>query len=167
MLNHADRIKIGCMAQLVNVLGVFMTDDNGKVLKQTTYYPYSDACRHGRGVAVKADVVCDKFSAENKGRIISDVDIISSVATKYDDKMAIFVVNRSESDDVECEIQLGTNAYSSVSAKTLYHDDIKAVNTFDNPYNVTYTEQKVDMHDTSLSVPLKKHSFTLILLSEK
>ena len=166
MLKRADRIKIGCMAQLVNVLGVFMTDGDGRVLKQTTYYPYAEACRYGRGVAVTPEVLCDTFDAGNQNSEITGVEILSAVATKKDGHMAIFAVNRSEHDDVDCQIQTGAVKYTTVSAKTLYHDDIKAENTFAAPETVVYHEEKADLRDGVVSVRLKKHSFSVILLSE-
>ena len=166
MLKRADRIKIGCMAQLVNVLGVFMTDGDGRVLKQTTYYPYAEACRYGHGVAVTPEVLCDTFDAGNRNSEITGVEILSAVATKKDGHMAIFAVNRSEHDDVDCQIQTGAVKYTTVSAKTLYHDDIKAENTFAAPETVVYREEKADLRDGVVSVRLKKHSFSVILLSE-
>jgi alpha-N-arabinofuranosidase len=38
LLRHADRIKIACLAQLVNVIAPIMTNSNG-LHRQTIYYP--------------------------------------------------------------------------------------------------------------------------------
>ncbi len=166
MLKNADRIKIGCMAQLVNVLGVFMTDGEGNILKQSTYYPYSDACRYAKGKALIPTVECDTFSAENKGTKIENVDLVSAVATKNGDDATLFIVNRSETEDIECEIDINTFVKPhTVTAKTLYHDDIKAINTFENPENVTYTQTPCIEKEGKLTLTLKKHSFTFISLS--
>ena len=165
MLKNSDRIEIGCMAQLVNVLGVFLTDEKGKLLRQTTYYPYSDACRYGRGTALIPEVKCDKFSAENKGVTIEGVDVVSAAATKNDGVLALFVVNRSLNDDIECSLHTDGLNYNSISAKTLYHDDIKAINTFDNPDNVVYSNTECKVEKDTVSLTLKKHSFTLVLMS--
>ncbi len=48
LLRSADRVRIGCLAQLVNVIAPLMTNVNGLV-RQTILYPYSWALRYGRG----------------------------------------------------------------------------------------------------------------------
>ena len=165
-LKNSDRVGIGCMAQLANVLAVFMTDEKGNVLKQTTYYPFSDACRYAKGKALIPTVECDTFSAENKGTKIENVDLVSAVATKNGDGASLFIVNRSENEDVECEIDITALAEAkTIIAKTLYHDDIKAINTFENPENVTYTQTPYIEKEGKLTLTLKKHSFTFISLS--
>ena len=36
---HADRVKMACLAQLVNVIAPIMTSDTG-AWRQTIFYPY-------------------------------------------------------------------------------------------------------------------------------
>ena len=48
LLRHADRVKIACLAQLVNVIAPIMTSDRG-AWRQTTYYPYYYTSVYGRG----------------------------------------------------------------------------------------------------------------------
>ena len=40
MLRHCDRVKIACLAQLVNVIAPIMTENGGKARRQTIFYPY-------------------------------------------------------------------------------------------------------------------------------
>ena len=49
LMRNADRIKIACLAQLVNVIAPMVTNAKG-VLRQTIFYPYSWALQwaHGR-----------------------------------------------------------------------------------------------------------------------
>lgn len=42
MLRNADRVKIGCLAQLVNVIAPIMTRENGGAWAQTIFYPMMD-----------------------------------------------------------------------------------------------------------------------------
>ena len=50
LLRHADRVKMACLAQLVNVIAPIMTDKNGgPVWRQTIYWPFLLASRYGRG----------------------------------------------------------------------------------------------------------------------
>lgn len=166
MLKLADRIKIGCMAQLVNVLGPFMTDSEGNLLKQTTYYPYSDACRYGRGEVLMPKVLCDKFSVISKGVEIKNVDYISCAAAESEDAVAIFLLNRSREDDFDCQIDISGMKYKQIFANELYHEDIKAINSIDEPENVSYKPLEVQVDDAQLTVSLKKHSWNVIILKK-
>src|SRR5690606_37636106 len=53
LINHADRVKIACLAQLVNVIAPIMTRTGGPAWAQTIYYPFLHASTYGRGVALR------------------------------------------------------------------------------------------------------------------
>ena len=48
LIRHSDRVKVACLAQLVNVIAPIMTNENG-TLRQTIYYPYAWALRYAHG----------------------------------------------------------------------------------------------------------------------
>src|SRR5437867_3821394 len=48
LLRHSDRVRLACLAQLVNVIAPIMTNEDG-LLRQTIYYPYSWALQYARG----------------------------------------------------------------------------------------------------------------------
>ena len=48
LLRNSDRVRVGCLAQLVNVIAPLVTNETG-VLRQSTYYPYAWALRYARG----------------------------------------------------------------------------------------------------------------------
>ena len=48
LIRNADRVKLACLAQLINVIAPIMTNANG-LLRQTIYYPYSWALQFARG----------------------------------------------------------------------------------------------------------------------
>ena len=39
LLNHADRVKAACLAQLVNVIAPIMTETGGPAWRQTIFHP--------------------------------------------------------------------------------------------------------------------------------
>ena len=41
LLNHADRVKAACLAQLVNVIAPIMTETGGPAWRQTIFYPFA------------------------------------------------------------------------------------------------------------------------------
>src|SRR5207244_5530821 len=57
LLRNADRVKLACLAQLINVIAPIMTNPTG-LFRQTIYYPYSwalqFACGHVLNVLVQS-----------------------------------------------------------------------------------------------------------------
>ena len=102
LLKNADRVKIACLAQLVNVIAPIMTDPAGGAWKQTIFYPFMHASKYGRGTAIKAEILCPKIDcAERDG-----VDSIDSVAVWNGEQKetTLFILNRSLELDVDTEI---------------------------------------------------------------
>ncbi len=135
MLRHADRVKVACMAQLVNVIAPIMTRNGGGAWAQTIYYPYMHASMYGRGKALLTKVECEKYDT----RRYKDVPYVDSVAVVNEEKgeLTVFAVNKNLTDDIVAAIDLcGFEDYSLVEHITMHHDDVNAVNTEENPYFV-------------------------------
>jgi len=150
MLKHADRVKIGCMAQLVNVIAPIMTSKTGGAWAQTIFYPMMQASNLGRGVSLMPQIRCDKYDTANFG----DVPVVDAAAVLNEDEgVTIFAVNRDLKEAVELEYDLRSfGGLRVASHSVLHHDDVKAVNTEANPYEV----QPVD-------APLPKEGENIIL----
>jgi alpha-N-arabinofuranosidase len=41
LLNHADRVKAACLAQLVNAIAPIMTETGGPAWRQTIFHPFA------------------------------------------------------------------------------------------------------------------------------
>src|SRR5690606_29175964 len=52
---HADRVKMACLAQLVNVIAPTVTEPGGRVWRQTIFHPFAQAARHGRGTVLRVE----------------------------------------------------------------------------------------------------------------
>ena len=63
LLNHADRVKAACLAQLVNVIAPIMTETGGPAWRQTIFYPFAQMSRLGRGRVLRAQVECETYGA--------------------------------------------------------------------------------------------------------
>lgn len=125
LIKNCDRVKIACLAQLVNVIAPIMTETGGKVWKQTIFYPYMHALRYGRGTALDIDVICGSYSADKYEK----VPYIEACAVQNGNEVTLFAVNRSLTDSCTLDIQL-ENAEIAEHI-TLTGDDLKAVNTVD------------------------------------
>jgi alpha-N-arabinofuranosidase len=63
--NHCDRVKMACLAQLVNIIGAIMTETGGKAWAQTIYYPYMYGSVYGNGNALDFVLNCDKYDSKD------------------------------------------------------------------------------------------------------
>ena len=132
LLRHADRVKIACLAQLVNVIGPIRTEPGGRAWRQTIFHPFALTARYAGPIVLRTAVV---GGPEIDTAAFGRVPALWSTAT-YDEntgETAIFVVNRSESDRVDLEIP---GAGHVVRHLALYDEDRSAVNTADDPDRV-------------------------------
>jgi alpha-N-arabinofuranosidase len=137
LLRNTDRVKIACMAQLVNVIAPIMTRNGGGAWAQTIYWPLLSACKYGRGTALRAIVDSPVYDAKDFERV-PELDAAATLAD--DGSVAIFCVNRSLADDIALTVDLRDfGALERVSHEVLHSDDVHAVNTEQNPDNVRPT----------------------------
>ncbi len=134
LLRNADRVKIACLAQLVNVIAPIMTRNGGGCWAQTIYYPFMQASAYGRGTALNAIVSSPKYDCKE----YTDVPVLDAAAVLHDDgSVTVFAVNRDLTEDVLLDLDL--RSFGTLKLKehlVLHHDDVKAVNTEENPDNV-------------------------------
>lgn len=93
LIKNSDRVKIACLAQLVNVIAPIMTETGGRVWKQTIFYPYFDALRYGRGTALDVNVECGSYKTDS----YESVPYVEAAAV-YNEaagEVTVFAVNRS------------------------------------------------------------------------
>ncbi|WP_062380312.1 arabinosylfuranosidase ArfA [Demequina pelophila] len=93
LLSHADRVAIGCLAQLVNVIAPIMTEPGGESWKQTTFHPFATAARLARGESLQVKVATDAIATAAHG----DVPAVTAAATVDPETgaLALFVTNRT------------------------------------------------------------------------
>ncbi len=135
LLSHADRVKIGCIAQVVNVIGPIMTEPGGKGWKQTIYHPFEAASLYGRGTVLRSLVSAPTY--ESKARDGAAIVMVASVLDE--NSLTIFAVNRDPSGQaVELTGDLrGFESLKGVQHSVLINDDLKALNTAADPDRVS------------------------------
>ena len=134
LIRNSDRVKIACLAQLVNVIAPIMTRNGGGCWAQTTYYPFMHASRYGRGTALQALVDSPVYDCSD----YEGVPYIDAAAVLDDDgNVNVFCVNRDMKEDYELGIDLRSFGEMKLAEHILlHHDDVKAVNTETDPENV-------------------------------
>lgn len=166
LLRHCDRVKIACLAQLVNVIAPIMTSDNG-VWKQTTYYPFFYTSLYGRGTVLQTTVKCPTYSCT----VSDEAPYIDSVAAQNDEDetLTLFIVNKSLNDTahIECDLRQYSD-YKVVEHIVMSNDDFKAVNTEENPENVVPYQIDASNIDNGLFTSnIPAHSWNVIHLKKQ
>lgn len=134
LLNNADRVKIGCIAQVVNVIAPIMTEPGGGVWKQPTYHPFLAASRWGRGTVLQSLVDAPVY--DSKAR--EEVPVVKVASVADETGLTVFAVNRQpEGQPVQLSTLLrGFPAIRSARHEVLSHPDLKAVNSAAEPEEV-------------------------------
>ncbi|MNU89347.1 Intracellular exo-alpha-(1-_5)-L-arabinofuranosidase [compost metagenome] len=164
MLKRADRIKMACLAQLVNVIAPIMTVNGGAAWKQTIYYPYLHASLFGRGTVLIPLIHSDKYDSKD----YTDVPYLEAVAVHDEeaDEVTIFAVNRSLTDSLSLQVDL--RSFGSIRVHehlVLEHDDLKATNTVNQPDQVTpHSGGNAVINNGTVEALLGKASWNVIRL---
>ncbi|SCM77477.1 Intracellular exo-alpha-(1-_5)-L-arabinofuranosidase [uncultured Pleomorphomonas sp.] len=134
-IRRADRVKIACIAQLVNVIAPIMTETGGPAWKQTIYYPFLYASLYGRGTAMRAIVDGPTYdSAFGDDVPFLDTSVVRSSA---DNALTFFIVNRHLTETLDLSAKLdGFPAARVVEHIQMTHPDLAAVNSAATPNNV-------------------------------
>ena len=157
LLRHCDRVKIACLAQLVNVIAPIMTETGGRTWLQTIYYPFLHCSVNGRGKALRTVCECGTYDTKKH----SNVPYIESIAVDNDSDITFFAVNRSP--DESCELELsGFEGYALVSHTVLTNDDMKRCNSADEPDAVSPVQQEI-----STEVRLAPRSWNMLKFTLK
>jgi alpha-L-arabinofuranosidase len=158
LIRKADRVKLACLAQLVNVIAPIMTDQNGLV-RQTTYYPYSWALEFARGAALELLVESPTYDVAGMGPV-SYVDVAGTHHAETG-KFALFLLNRDLAKAHTVEIVWEGTAPRPGDAVMLTGNDLKASNTFEAPTKVVPQKAEkptVSGARTTFEVPARSYT---------
>jgi alpha-L-arabinofuranosidase len=136
LLRHADRVKIGCLAQLVNVIAPIRTETGGPAWRQASFHPFALTSRYGRGTVLRTEVVAPAHETAAQG----EVAVLDAVALHDGESGAVtlFAVNRDQRQELTLEVDLrGCAGLVSGEHMAIHDRDPDAVNTADRPDRVT------------------------------
>jgi alpha-L-arabinofuranosidase len=135
LIRNSERVRVGCLAQLVNVIAPLVTNANG-LLRQTIFYPYSWALQFARGSAINVLVENPTTYAVAGMAKVPHLDV-AGISNPADGSITMFVLNRDLSKPRQFEINWeDRSAGPLLNAMVLTGADLKAVNGFDTPQRV-------------------------------
>jgi alpha-N-arabinofuranosidase len=172
LLRRSDRVRVGCLAQIINVIAPLMTNKDG-VLRQTIYYPYAWALKYARGRVVDLLVESETYPIKAEGLRpdfarddqVPYLDVAVTVDRERREA-CVLVLNR----DLESERELVLNwrdptPQRVLAAETLTGRDLKAANTFDAPSHVAPQKLDAPRAAGTMTLKLPKASYSVIHLA--
>ncbi|WP_212912055.1 alpha-N-arabinofuranosidase [Streptomyces sp. TS71-3] len=165
LLRHADRVRMACLAQLVNVIAPIMTEPGGPAWRQTTFHPFAQASRYGRGEVLDVRVSGPAHRTARHG----EVPLLHATAVRDPGTGAVtvFAVNRDQHRPLPLDIALGALGLSRVVEHSALADpDPEARNTLDAPDRVTpHPVNGTVLTEGSLHTVLEPLSWNVIRLA--
>ena len=166
LLNHADRVKIACLAQLVNVIAPVMTQKNGGAMwRQTIYWPFMQFATMGRGTALHGITQSPVYQSKT----FSDVPYLESAAVLNEDEsqITVFAVNRHPETELKLDCKLlDFQSFEVVEHTAMFCDDLNSTN---GPGQETIQPRQMPapaLTDNQFSIPLPPASWNVITLSK-
>ena len=164
ILRRSDRVKMACLAQLVNVIAPIRTEPDKAAWRQTTFFPFAYTAKYGRGTTLSTRIEANKIETKKFGAVDS-VDAI----TTYDastNQLAIFLINRSLNEIQATSIQLaGFRVKEILDQITLDEKDLSKTNNYQNSEAVAPRKDKsATITSTGVEVALPPASWQVINL---
>jgi alpha-N-arabinofuranosidase len=178
LLNHADRVKAACLAQLVNAIAPILTETGGPAWRQTTFFPFADFSNFGRGTVLLCDVDSPTYSATyHDPRGTTDLQFpmpavpflkAAAVHSDRDRSLSFFLLNRNLEEQMSVEIRAeGFSNLVVERATCLSHPDLEAVNTKERPGTVAPVAfSDVSAKDDQLRLQLPPASWNVVKVKE-
>ena len=172
LLRNAERVRLGCIAQLVNVIAPLVTNDTG-VLRQSIYFPYAWALRYARGRVLDLRVESDTYPIRGAGlqpdfarnEQVPYVDVVATLDAA-NGQACVLMLNRDL--DAERELVLewrDATPMRVLVCETLTGTDLKASNTFEQPRRVAPQRLDPPAAGARMTFKLPPRSYTVAQLA--
>ncbi len=161
LLNNCDVVKLGCLAQLVNVIAPIMTQKGGGTFRQTSFYPFRYIAGTARGETLRTFSDSDTFeNMYGTARYINE-------AINHDRARRTVCASLCNYAQEAREVELELRSFGELRAKSyveLSHPDLLATNGFDHPDDVVPHEKDLPaVRDGKVTLTLPAMSWSFLI----
>ena len=161
LLNNCDRVKIACLAQLVNVIAPIFTMKGGSVIRQTIFWPFKHLSVFGRGTVLKPVV-----KAATKETCYGETPVLATAVVHSEEKqeVTVFCLNIDKNQGQELKLELRDfPQMKMIEHIVLTGNDLNAINSFEKPNNVAPRSLPVvNGENDAFSVNIEKLSWNVL-----
>jgi len=167
ILRRSDRVKMACIAQLVNVIAPIRVEKNQQAWRQTTFFPFAYTARFGKGKALVTRIDGPQIFTQRFGNV-NAIDAITTYDAK-NQKIAIFLVNRSLTETLDIAILLSGFVVSKIDEQiTMENSNWQETNNSHHPNRVAPSTMKSAIcKENSIEVKISPVSWQVIYVSVK
>ena len=173
LIRRSDRVRVACLAQLVNVIAPIMTNQDG-LFRQTIYYPFAWALQYARGNALELAVASPAYEFTPSERLrfrgaatlsVPFLDVAGTIDLEHQ-TATLFILNR----DLEKARDLNLVWHEATptrvnTCQVLTGPDLKAVNGFDAPGRVVPKSLDAPQVGSKMTLQVPARSYTLLNLA--
>lgn len=172
--NHADKLAMANIAQMVNVLQALLLVQGDQCIKTPTYHVFDLYQPHKGAQAVRFISTAETISdGEASAQVCREnylhkqpfrLQAIHGSASLRDEVLCVTVVNTHPTQPIELDLEIFARSLKEAEVVTLAADDIHAHNTFEQPERVCLSPaQTVAARDQHLRVILPEGSVSRIM----
>ncbi|MET4082784.1 alpha-N-arabinofuranosidase [Pedobacter sp. UYP30] len=160
--NHADRVRLACLAQAVNVLQAVILTKGNKIIETPTYHVMEMYNVHQDATLIPIQVKSENYVHNGKA-----LPAVSASASK--DKVGSTHISLVNIDPVKKQtitIDLGDEAYKTVTGRILKSAKLQDFNSFDKPNEIhpqVFNGAKLNAKNLTVEIP----PFSVVVLELK
>ena len=172
LLRQSERVRVGCLAQIVNVIAPLMTNATS-VLRQTIYYPYAWALTYAHGRVLDLHVESETYPIRAAGLRpdfarddqVPYLDVTATLDPR-NGQVCLLMLNRDLQNErdltLDCREVTPTRVLGS---ETLTGTDLKASNTFERPALVAPRALEAPRPGSTMTFKLPARSYSVVHLA--
>jgi len=160
---HADRVHGANIAQMINVLQAVILTENEKMILTPTYHAFRMYVPFQSAELIPVNFDAGIYKEGNL--ILPRVDAIA--AKGKDGNIYVAITNIDPKNTASINLSFNGQTILSVDGETLYASSVDAINTFDNPYNVSPKAIETSAADSNISVTVQPQSVTVLSIALK
>ncbi len=168
LLNNADRVKVACLAQLVNVIAPIFTKKGGGVIKQSTYYPFRDISKYGRGTVLKPVIAAPTIETCYGDAPVLAVSVVDNgVGANGTGDISVFCLNIDQGKSHQLDLDFRSFGKVKMTMRQeLSGPDQDLKNTFESPERVVPVAKAVAGGEAeSFALEMSPRSWNVIRFS--
>jgi alpha-N-arabinofuranosidase len=172
LLRQAERVRIACLAQIVNVIAPLVTNETS-VLRQSIYYPYAWALKYARGRVLELPVEGETYPIKAEGLRpdfarndrVPYLDVAATLDPQ-NGQVCLLMLNRDLSSERELRVDWrDLTPLRVLACETLTGSDLKAANTFEQPKLVAPRPLDPPRPGPSMTFKLPRASYSVAHLA--
>lgn len=149
---HCDRVKMACIAQMVNVLQSVILTEGDRMILTPTYHVFHMYKRHQDAELVESSLWGEGITGVEDYKVPS---LQESVSVQKDGSVLVTLANLSANEDCPIEVMLTEMKPGQVKASILTNE-MHAYNTFEEPEKVkevSFEDFEVTDRGVSFTIP--------------